>query len=155
MMRKLKWLSLPIGLLFIFVLTNCKSVDPLQKSKHDRIQLQNLVESHVKFLNTGNAKGLESIYADDYEGISPVTKFESKEQLISQLIENQQKQNITIQIEIIEIYTSNEMAFVVLDWKALTNAGKPAEQLLFTKKHLQIWEKGKNNWLLKRSLFYN
>lgn len=154
-MQNLKWL-LPTCLFLILIgLTNCKSADPTQTSKQERINLQNQIESHVKFLNTGNAEKLELIYADDYEGISPVTRFDSKQELVALLVENQQMQNITIEIEIIEMYTSNEMAYAVLDWKAVTDAGKPGEQLLYTKKHLQIWEKNKKDWQLKRSLFFN
>ena len=155
-MEKMSWLSLQIFLLLgLIAFGNCKSPEQMHRQKKDMIQLQSQIEFHVKCLNDGNKEGLSSIYSDHYEGISPVTKFSNKSELISQLIDNQKKQNITIEIEIIEIIPSKEMAFAVLDWKAITNAGTANEQLLYDKKHLQIWERVKKDWQLKRSLFYN
>ena len=115
----------------------------------ERIQL------HVKSLNEGNKTALQSIYSVDYEGIFPVSKFESKEDLVSQLIVNQQNQSLKIEFEIIEIVPQKGMAYAILDWKAVTNFGKPDQDELYHKKHLEIWIKTKGDWQLSRSLFYN
>ena len=155
-MQKSKFFQSQIFLLAIFLfLVNCKSLDRFQNSEQDINQLKNKIESHVKYLNNGNMEGLESIYAADYEGLFPVTKFSSKQELINILIESQRKQQLKIEYEMIEISTSATMAYVLLDWKVFEKVGTSEEQLLYNKKHLQIWELTDKNWLLKRSLFYN
>lgn len=145
--------------LFLFSISllslNCKSTSSLQNTAQDQSDLKNRIELHVKSLNESDEKLLKSIYAADYEGLSPVTKFDSKQDLIAKLVENQRKLNIRIDMEIIEISTTAHMAFTVLKWKAFTNADSPQEQFLYEKVHLQIWEKNKGQWQLKRSLFYN
>jgi len=133
----------------------CKSTSSLQNSAQDQSDLKNRIELHVKGLNESDEKLLKSIYAADYEGLSPVTRFGSKQELITKLIENQRKLNIRIDMEIIEISTTAYMAFAVLKWKAFTNTNSPQEQFLYEKMHLQIWVKNKGQWQLKRSLFYN
>ena len=135
--------------------TNCHSSQKLLSSQQLEESLLEQIDFHVKCLNDKNAKGLEKVYAENYEGFSPITKFESKEDLIDILVKNQSQQSIHIEFEIIEISVSTSMAYALLDWKVIEKANTPQEKLLYNKKHLQIWELNSNNWQLKRSLFYN
>jgi ketosteroid isomerase-like protein len=144
-----------LSLLFLISFSNCKSTQRLKSNQQPEKNLRGQILFHVKSLNEGDVKGLEKIYSENYEGISPVTKFESKKELISKLVESQRKQNLKIEIEIIEVFVKTDMAYAVLDWKAISNFGKPNQDELYHKKHLQIWELNGKNWQLKRSLFYN
>ena len=155
-MRKIRLISFHTFLLLIFLSqVNCKSINQLQNSKEHINNLRNKIEFHVKCLNDGNTKGLESVYAFDYEGLSPVTKFENKQELINILVENQREQQLKIKIKIIEISAKSTLAYAILDWKAFINVDSSKQQLLYAKKHLQIWELIDNEWQIKRSLFYN
>jgi hypothetical protein len=136
-------------------LVNCKSLDRFRNSEQNINYLKNKIESQVKYLNDGNMEGLKSVYAADYEGLSPITKFSSKQKLIDILVENQRKQQLKIEYEIIEISTSATMAYALLDWKVFKKEDTSEAQLLYHKKHFQIWELVNKNWQLKRSLFYN
>ncbi len=144
-------------LFFIFLISfcSCKSVSQAIKSEENTFQLREQIVFLVKSLNEGNEQGLKTVYADDYEGINPVTKFESKQTLVSQLVENQKKQQLKIEMEIIEIDAKSEMGFAVLKWKTISGFRTSKQQTLYQKKHLQIWIKKGEDWQLKRSLFYN
>ena len=139
----------------LFSISNCNSTRSLKKNEQLEQNLRKQIIFHVKSLNEGNKEGLEKIYAEGYEGIFPVTKFESKAALIIQLIENQKNQKINIEFEILEISAKTDMAYAVLDWKAISNFGTANQVELYHKKHLQIWVLNGKIWQLKRSLFYN
>ena len=142
-------------ILSVFHFTNCKSSQSVKSSEQLVKSLHQQIKFHVKSLNRADQEGLEKVYTEDYEGIFPVSKFESKTELIRQLVENQKNQEIKIEIEILEVSAKSDMAFVVLDWKAIANFGTPTQNELYHKNHLQIWVLNNNNWQLKRSLFYN
>ena len=155
-MRKMRRTSLPFFLLLIFLsITNCKSVSGLKNSNQQLNNLRNQIELHVKYLNDGNAQGLESVYTADFEGLSPITKFKNKQELVHILVKNQKEQQLKVEFEIIEIFVKSKLAYAVLDWKAFTNANTIDQQLLYNKKHFQVWELINKEWQLKRSLFYN
>ncbi len=143
--------------LFVIALffVNCKSLDRFQNSEQNINILKNKIELLAKYQNDGNREGLESVYSADYEGLFPITKFSSKKELINILVENQRKQQLKIEYEMIEISTSATLAYALLDWKVFEKTGTSEEQLLYNKKHLQIWELIEKDWHLKRSLFYN
>lgn len=151
----MKKLPLVFAALLFFLLSNCHSTQGLQKSAQPEDQLREQIHFYVKCLNEGNAPALEKIYASDYEGISPVTKFENTRELIKLLVESQRQQNLNIEFEIIELSTKPAMAYAVVDWKVFENATTSERKLFYHKKHLQIWEWIDNAWRLKRSLFYN
>ena len=144
-----------LSLLFLFFFTNCKSNQSLKHNEQLEKSLREQIIFHVKSLNEGNEDGLEKVYSENYEGLFPVTKFESKAELISKLVESQAQQQLLIEFEIIEISASASMAYAILDWIVFEKAGSPQKELLYNKKHLQIWELKDKNWQLKRSLFYN
>ncbi len=143
------------SIFLLFSISNCNSTHNLKKSEQLEQSLRKQIIFHVISLNEGNKEGLEKVYAEGYEGIFPVSKFESKEDLISQLVENQKKQGIKVEIEILEVSAKSDMAYAVLDWTAISNFGTANQSELYHTKHLQIWVRVDNNWQLTRSLFYN
>ena len=151
-MRHATIIFLSVSMMFLI---SCSSTKGLKTEEQLNKSLREQIYYHVKSMNDGNKEGLEKVYSEDYEGIFPVSKFKSKEELITQLIENQQIQKIKIEIEIIELSAKSGMGYAVLNWKAISNFGTPNQDLLYNKKHLQIWIENDNNWQLTRSLFYN
>ena len=141
----------------IFVLllsfSNCNSSKPL-KSNQSNNKFEATILLLIESMNSSDRKGLEKVYAENYEGIFPIVKFENKSDLIDQLISNQKKQKLKIEFEILEISAKKEMAYALLDWKAIANFGTIEQEELYHKKHFQIWVKSKDNWQLSRSIFY-
>ena len=135
--------------------TNCKSNQNLQSSEKFENSLREQIDFHVKSLNEGNSAGLEKVYSEKYEGLSPITTFESKQELIKKIVKSHQKQQIKIEYKIIELSVSVSMAYALLEWKAISNFGQQDQDELYSKKHLQIWIKSGKEWQLQRSLFYN
>lgn len=142
-------------LLIVFSFLSCKSNQTLNNSQKYENSLRQQIAFHVKSWNEGNIAGLEKVYAENYEGLSPISKFENKQELINKIVESQKKQQLYIEYEIFELSATASMAYALLNWRAISNFGQQNQDQLYSKKHLQIWIKTGKEWQLKRSLFYN
>lgn len=148
---------LKTGLFIIIALfvQSCKIYDPYVPKTVEKKALVAQIKVHVNALNDQNRAGLESVYAQDYEGLFPVTHFKNKTELINILLENQKKNEIRIESKILEIHARETMGYALLHWVAIAFPESEQEEILYERKHFQIWEKDdKKNWKLKRSLFY-
>ena len=154
--RKMKAFLYPsLFFSFFLILPSCKTYDPYKPKTVEKKSLVKQIKLHVNSLNERNQNGLEAVYEQDYEGLFPVTKFKNKEDLINILLKNQEENEIRIESRIFEIHARQTMGYALLQWTAIAHPDSDQEEILYERKHLQIWEKdSKKNWRLKRSVFY-
>jgi len=141
--------------LLLFLLNACKSTHPFVGTQKSNPILEQRVKWHVTCLNDRNFEGLEAIYAEDFSGWAPVINFDSKASLIAQLKKNYQASDTEIDIQILAMEAGNNLAYVLLHWKALSPVVDARAKILFEKDLLEIWRKDKKgNWQLARMLFF-
>jgi len=143
------------SIIVLFSLQACSQ----KKAKTSRLGTGDLKSSIEQFVNCHNTRDqtcLINLYHKNYESLSPINKPESLPDFIKETLQNLQKNNFEVAIQLKEIEAGINQAYVSMNWQ-LKAKGTPKEDDPFANvQRLDIWKKdAANNWRILRTIIYN
>ena len=139
-----------IHLLLAILMITASSCHRTQLAQKDtETSVRSTINAYIKALNDEDIKILEHLYAESFKSYSPIYE-NPKKQLLADIQAGFEKQDHKIQAKIIEITSGPTLATAHLQWMIVGET----KEVIFAQNLLQIWQKNKNTWKLKRILFY-
>jgi ketosteroid isomerase-like protein len=133
---------------FIIIISNgCNSTRLAQNDSE--VNVRSTINEYVKAFNAEDIKMLENFYAEDFKSYAPIYE-KSKKQLLEDIQAGFMKQDHQIQANITEITSGPTVATAHLQWMIIGEN----KEVTFAQNLLQVWQKHKTGWKLKRILFY-
>ncbi len=139
-----------IFIISITFLSACKTIQPTQISQSDEIKTK--IEQFVSAINSRDKTVLKNLIHSQYQGIAPIIEPENIDDFANDLIDNMEKNNFEININIKSVEMGVITAFSTMDWQIKS---RESEELFVKVHRMDIWKKDKNNWKLFRTLIYN
>lgn len=135
-------------ILYVFLSVN------LHAQSNDTKVIQKNLEEWITAFNDKNTEKALSIYNEDFMGYYPEQKEQTLEDIKEQqkTIFNNKNLSVKLEIDIIEIETSGNLAFVRMILKAVVKPTYSTQPAVAWDKGIQVWQKNNNGeWKLKRS----
>ena len=138
----------------LFLLSACHSQRRIVN--HNLNPILETAITFVHHLNNRNFDQLESFYANDFEGLSPIVKFQSKAVLLQSIRKNYSSNSNLIKADILETKTGNTLGYILFRWRILAPTETQEWEIILDKKMLSIWQlDAQGRWQISRMLFYN
>ena len=142
----------------LFSLALTFSCNPIKKSiqLHSAESLNNRLKQFIHCHNTRDHDCLLNLYHKDYQSLSPINKPQSISVFIKNNLNNLEKNNFEVVIQIKEIGSGNSQAYVSMDWQLKTKGTPKADDPFANVQRLDIWKKTTDKqWVLFRTIIYN
>lgn len=142
------------SILLFFIAINLLSCQPYKKRLlKEMAPLNNAAIELVNCLNTKDLACTKNLYHPNFKSLAPPTNAEEAMKIASATIENLEKNNYSVQMNIKELEAGNSLGFVVSDWYILEEANNIESAVVFMRR-MDTWKILNNKWKLYRTVFY-
>lgn len=118
-------------------------------------ELRATVEKFVACYNNRDEQCLNELYDPAYQSLSPIISPEEINTFIKQSLENFEKNDFEIKVQIKEIETGSQLAHVALRWTIDTKNNSTSKNPYVDVDRIDIWrKKGTDQWRLFRTVIY-
>lgn len=132
----------------------CKSTKPLQGNQ--QLELRKKIDLFIHSFNNQDKKALLDIFHKDYQSFCPINKPDNISSFIESNLKNLVKNNFEIVVQIKEIESGLDQAFVSMNWQLKTRGAAKENDPFANVQRLDIWKlDSSNDWRLFRTVIYN